>query len=116
MTEQIPPPVKRRFLALPSTRLGWWSVRIALGAVAIAFLSTLLLQLRGEEEEDTFTVWYAITLVIGFGQVVGGITAFVLALTAILRRDERSVLCLLPVFVGLFWLLFIAAEVLVGHD
>ena len=115
MTEQISPPVKRRFLALPSTRLGWWSVRIALGAVAITILQTLLLQLRGEEE-DTFTVWDAIRLVLGFGQVLGGIAAFVLALTAIFRRSERSVLCLLPVFVGLFWLLFIAAEVLVGHD
>ena len=114
MTELSPSPVKRRFFAFPSTRVGWWSVRVALGAIAIAVLSSLVMQLR--REEDTITVWYVIGLVFAIGQVVAGIAAFVLALIAIFRRTERSVLCLLPLLIGLFWLLFIAAEVFIGHD
>jgi hypothetical protein len=114
MTAQNRPPVKRRFFTFPSTRSGKWSVRVALGAIAIAVLSSLVLQLR--EGEDGFGVWYAIGLVFAIGQVAAGIAAFVLALIAIFRRNERSVLCLLPVLIGSFWLLFIAAEIFIGHE
>jgi hypothetical protein len=54
------------------------------------------------------TVGYTALLVMG--------ASAVLAAWAFLRHHDHAVVLALPVLSGLFWALFIAGEVLIGHD
>jgi hypothetical protein len=79
----------------PTTSLGWWAVAL-FGAFTVLNFSWRLLGPAGAYPSFLF-----------------GIAAGVVALIAMLRRHERSLAVLASVVLVL---LFVAAELLVGHE
>jgi purine-cytosine permease-like protein len=87
-------PQWRRFLSLPKTRLGWWSVGLAATFVVLLIFGYNVLSL------------YGIVL------LFSGLCSGVLGLFAVLRGHERSVLVWLAMLPGLFALAFLIGEFL----
>jgi hypothetical protein len=84
-------PMWRRFLTLPKTRLGWFSV--VLTAVFLLYLFTPTIGVSALEAENLPVI----------GLFMFGVTlaAAATGLMAVLRRGERSILMIFPVFIGL---------------
>jgi hypothetical protein len=80
----------RRFLSLPKTRLGWWSVGFT--AAFLLYLFALTIGVSALEAEN----------LPGIGLFMFGVTlaAAATGLMAVLRRGERSILMIFPVFIG----------------
>lgn len=105
-------PLWRRFLSPPGTRLGWWSlgflaahalVMVLLGVVGGALNAAGLPNMAGH-------LWLVATaLFVAGAPALAGIAT---GLVAVIRRDERSVLVILPV---LLVAIFLLAEALVPH-
>jgi hypothetical protein len=89
-----------RFLARPATKLGWWST-----ALAGAFLLVILTIISGQVPR----LWLRVA---GAAMVLSGLAAGVASLLAVLRHRERSWLVLLPLFLGAFFLLIVAVELI----
>jgi hypothetical protein len=98
----VPPPgrpLRRRILAWPSTRLGWWSVALA----------------------TTFVLLYIITptlpILSQFPLAVlsWGLAAGIVGLIAVIRRQERSGLVWFAMLPGLMVLLLVLGEFLAPH-
>jgi hypothetical protein len=96
------PPLWRRFLSLPKTRLGWWSV--GLTAAFLLYLFALTIGVSTLEAEN----------LPGIGLFMFGVTlaAAATGLMAVLRRGERSMLMIFPVFIGVSVLSFEVGEFL----
>jgi hypothetical protein len=92
----------RRFLSLPKTRLGWLSV--GLTAAFLLYLSALTIGVSALEAEN----------LPGIGLFMFGVTlaAATTGLMAVLRRGERSILMIFPVFIGLSVLFMEIGELL----
>ncbi len=101
----------RRLFALPSTRLAWWAVGLAVGVVALLAFDGAL---AGAGVPD----WgWGARLAVGLSGATGvaaAIVAGVLAVTAFVR-GERSVVLIPPVLFGAFWLMFVVGEVVSPH-
>ena len=105
-------PLWRRFLSLPATRLGWWSlgflaahafVMVLFGVVGGALNAAGLPNMAGHP-------WLIATaLSIAGAPALAGIAT---GLVAVIRRDERSMLVILPL---LLVAIFLLAEVLLPH-
>lgn len=89
-------------------RAGWF----ALGFVAMAALAALRVLLVGDPESMGGTVWMLFT---GFGALICGLTAGALALVALLRHGERSLVAWLALAPGLLALIFLLMELLFPH-
>jgi hypothetical protein len=92
-------PVKkrRRFAVWPTTRLGSWAVGLAAASVALLFGWSLMGRLGGVPG-------------LAFG-LAGG----VVALVAIFRREERAVTVFAALVPFLNVVVFLLAELLIGH-
>ena len=104
--------VWRRFISLPTTRLGWYSlgflgahalIMVALGIAGGVLAATGLPNLAG------YPWLIAAVLFVALGPALAGIAA---GLVALIWRGERSLLVLVPL---LLVVLFLLAEVLIPH-
>ena len=95
-------PMWRRFLSLPKTRLGWWSV--GLTAAFLLYLLGLTIGVSALEAENLPCI----------GLFMFGVTVAAAAtgLMAVLRRGERSILMIFTILLGLSVLFFEVGEFL----
>ena len=92
-------PLRRRVRWLPATRLGWWSLR--LGAAFAGFLVLrLALVASGQSGGDTFFSNLLLGL-LGLGAGASAIAAGLVALFAVVRRGERSLVVFFVILIGL---------------
>jgi hypothetical protein len=104
-------PVKGRFLGLPSTRLGWWSVGLAAAFEILMIInSTIFMRLP---EDVTWRV--TVLPFYGIFMMLCGLAAGIVGLIAVIRPHERSWLVWLTLLVGLNALVFVLGEFLVPH-
>jgi Fe2+ transport system protein B len=107
-------PSRTWFRLRPTTRLGWWAVRllVAFAAGLVVGMSLAAAGQIGGGEGSFDNLWLRVPLAgAGLTAVLAGVTA---AFT-IVRRGERSVLVFLPIIVGLFVAIFLLGEI-GGHD
>ncbi|MEZ4572509.1 MAG: hypothetical protein R2849_19770 [Thermomicrobiales bacterium] len=104
---------ERRFLALPKTRMGSWSLALDLAFFAFMMIFFALVA-WGERGGDTFFSNLRLTVPILLAGTAA-LAAGVASLFAILLRGERSVFSFGGVIIGAFVLFWIVAE-LIGHD
>lgn len=90
--------MKRWIAILPSTRIGWWAVGLAVANVVLVLGWRLMGPLGA---------------IPGFAC---GLAGGVVALTSIFRHGERAVAVFAAIVPLLFVLSFIVAELVVGHD
>jgi hypothetical protein len=90
----------RRFLLLPKTHLGWWSV--GLTAAFLLYLFALTIDVSALEVEN----------LPGIGLFMFGVTlaAAATGLMVVLRGGERSILMIFPVSIGVSVLFFEVGE------
>ncbi len=96
--QRLPVKKARRIAILPTTRLGRWSVRLAAASVVLV----LAWRVMGPAGAAP-----------GFAcGLVGG----VVALVAIFRRGERAITVFAALVPLVFVLVFVLAELIIGHD
>jgi len=111
-------PHRSRLHLRPTTRLGWWAVRLA---VAFAALFVVGMSLAGAGQkiggEGVFdNLWLTVPLMgAGLTAVLAGVLAGVTAAFAIVRRGERSVLVFLALIPGLLVAIFLMGEIVSPH-
>ena len=94
-----PLPGKRRRVALlPTTRLGKWAAGLAAASIVLNL------------------GWRLMGPLGGFPSLVCGLAGGIVALVAILRRGERSIAAYAALVIFLNVVVFVLAELLVGHD
>jgi hypothetical protein len=93
-----PPGRRRRPAIAPTTRLGNWAVGLAAAGVA----------LNG--------TWRLLGPLGGFPALALGVAGGIVALVAVFRRGERAVSVFAAVLPFIGVLLFLLAELLIGHD
>ena len=105
-------PMWRRFLSLPTTRLGWYSLGL-LGAHALVMvalgIASGVLAATGAPNLAGHPWLIGAVLFVALGPALAGIAT---GLVAMIWRGERSILVLGPV---LLVVLFLLAEALVPH-
>ena len=106
-------PLRRRVLGWPSTRLGWWSVGLAVGFFAFFGLFQALVA-SGQRGGETFfsNPWLALSILTA---AVSAIAAGATAAVAIFWRRERSFFSVVALFLGLFVAVFVLGEIVVPH-
>ena len=90
--------MRRRIAILPSTRIGWWAVGLAAANVALVHGWSLMGPLGA------------------FPGFACGLAGGVVGLIAIFRHRERAVAVFAAVVPLLLVAIFIAGELLIGHD
>ncbi len=103
---------------LPTTRLGWWAVRL-LAVFAAGLVVGMSLAAAGQISggEGAFdNLWLTVPLTgAALTAIVAGVLAGAAAAFTIFRRGERSILVFLPLIVLGFFAIFLVGE-LVGHE
>ena len=102
----------RKFLGLPQTRLGWWSIGCAAIFVLLFMLWLLYLKATPMERPTFFSDPLHAVLILG--AAVSAISGAIVGTMAFLVKHERSLLPLLSIIVGGFVLYWTIAE-LIGH-
>ena len=103
-------PSWRRFLSLPSTRLGWWSFTLMVAfLLGMIFNGAVLMQL------PEGALWRPLLILYGFLLLACGLGAGITAIIALVRMHERSWLVWLPLLAGLFVVFLLLGEFLVPH-
>ncbi len=104
-------PSGQRFLARPSTRLGWWSVALT-ATFAVLFLINAFVFMPAR----VVVPWGQVLLPFyGIAMLVCGLAAGLTGLIAVTRRHERSWLVWLTLLPGLFVAFLLLGEFLVPH-
>jgi hypothetical protein len=99
---------QRKFLARPSTRLGWWSVALAAAFSALFILNAaVFMRLPEAPWQPIVGPFY------GIAMLLCGLAAGVTAAIAVVRQGERSWLVWLPLLLCLFVFFLVVGE-LVG--
>ncbi len=101
----------RRFLALPHERLGWWAVGLAAGVVV---LLPVLGAIAGFGTAD----WgWGVRLALGLSGTAAVATALAAGVIAVIAivKGERSLVLLVPLLFGAFWVIFVLGEFLSPH-
>ena len=100
-------PLKRRILRWPSTRLGWWSVGLAVTFVALFIINVAVINSTLETLwRQTLLPYYVIFM------LFCGLTAGIVGLIAVIRQQERSWLVWLAILTGLFVIVIVLGEFL----
>ena len=104
-------PLSRRVLSIPRTSLGKWSMRL-LAAFVVLFSLFIGVGITADAARipfsNPFRFWSILVTLIS--TVVSAVAAGVVALVAIFRRAERSILMLLPLLVAAFVLFWTIGE------
>jgi ATP/ADP translocase len=111
MDNQTDQPTKHRSLVWPVTRHGWWAIGLMALYTVLSILNMAVFMRETFSEQVTRTIlpFYGIFM------LLCGIACAIIALVAIIRKKERSILvwiCLLP---GLFVLFLVFGELLFPH-
>ena len=105
-------PPRGRFFRMPSTQLGWWSVRLA-SAFAVLFIINSLVFMPTSESTAP---WRQVALPFyGIFMMLCGVGAGITGLVAVIWRRERSWVVWLTLLPGLFAIFFVLGEFLVPH-
>ncbi len=89
---------------LPQSRLGKWSVGLAVAFIALMTLPWFLSRIISERIGIPFGFTF------GISAILSGIAALVTGLISVLKQRERAVLVFLAMLMGLFALVFIIGE------
>ena len=109
------PPLWRRVLSFPKTRLGWWSVGLAATSVVMLIFGygvfeVLMVRVLGRYQE---TQWEGMAITFyGITMLLCGLAGGVVSLIAVIRQHERSWLVWLAMVPGLASLVFLIGEFL----
>jgi hypothetical protein len=101
----------RRFLKLPGTQLGWWSLGLAVVYVLLTIINSAVFMRLNEDVpwRTTLLPFYGIFM------LLCGFAAGVVGLIAVTRQHERSWLVWLSILIGLNTLIFVLGEFLIPH-
>lgn len=103
----------RRYLTIPRTALGRWSLALAAGFFVFMFLFFQQANAPGRDRSTFFSDPINAALLVG--AALSGIGGGVAALLAVGLRRERSLLLLPVVLLAAVVLLFSLGEILGGH-
>ena len=105
------PLLRRRILGRPSTRLGWWSVGLAVTFVILFIINSTVFMPSSVDAplRQVVLPFY------GMAMLSCGLAAGIVGLIAVIRRHERSWLVWLTILPGLMVLFFVLGEFLVPH-
>lgn len=109
-------PNGRRLHVLPVTAAGRWSLLLMLSfplAIVVMLVLTNFLGQTGGETIADASPWLTLSLV---GGVTGTLAGGLAAVYAIVASHERAVAIVLPILVAVLVFLFMAGELLIGHD
>ena len=99
----------QRLAFLPQTRLGWWSLGVAIAGVALFVVGAFVL--TSNRPEGPGVPMFLVSV-----PALGGlIAAGIIAVVAWFRRQERSLLVLLTVLPSLFAIYFVIGEFVFPH-
>ena len=99
----------QRLAFLPQTRLGWWSLGVAIAGVALFVVGSFVL--TSNRPEGPGVPMFLVSV-----PALGGlIAAGIIAVVAWFRRQERSLLVLLTVLPSLFAVYFVMGEFVFPH-
>lgn len=106
-------PFWRRFLGLPRTRAGKWSLGLLAGCLLAFFLMQLLV-VSGQRGGDTFldNLWLSLPALAG---LLCALAAGAMAAVAVIRHGERSLFAFLALLLGLLLLVFLVGEIATPH-
>jgi hypothetical protein len=102
-----------RFIVLPKSYLGKWSIGF-IAAFIVFFLIFQLLVASGQRGGETFFSNLALTIPILLAGIFG-VLAFFTGVIGVIRNRERSILVFLAILIGFFILLFSIGEVAYPH-
>jgi hypothetical protein len=101
-----------KFLGLPRTKLGWWSVGLAAAFVVMFIVNVAVFGPSSGGD----TAWRNVLLpVFAIGMLTIGVAAGVVALVAVIQKRERSWLVFLPLLPAAFVIFFLLGEFLTPH-
>ena len=100
------------FVGMPRTRLGWWSIGLAIAFLVFFVLWLLYVQATPMARPTFFSDPLHAFLILG--ATAAAITGAIVGVVALVARRERSFTILLSVLLGAFVLSWTMAE-LVGH-
>ena len=95
----------RRILGLPSTRMGWWSIGLAIAFVGLLVLWWLYVSRWRPTPRPTFFS-DPVSACLLLGAAAAGISGAIAGVLAFVAKRERSFLILLSVLLGacvLYW-------------
>jgi hypothetical protein len=104
-----------KITALPTTKLGTWSIFLALGVFVFFFITRrMAMMLGGRPGNETFfgNPFAAISAILAW---LSGAGAFVAGAVSFIKSRERSIFVGLAALFGLFVTLFGLGEFLVPH-
>ena len=98
----------------PSTRWGWWAVRLAALFVLLFVINSAVFMPLGQNPANER--WMHMYLpYYGIAMILCGLTAGVIGLFAVIRKHEHSWLVWLTILPGAFVLFLVLGEFLVQH-
>ena len=105
-------PVRRaKVFARPISNVGWWSVGLGAGFVALLLVNLIVFM-----PSTGIITWREVILpFFAGGMLLCGLAAGIVALISVVRRGERSWMVLLILLAGLMLLVFLLGELLVPH-
>lgn len=108
---QVNVPWWRHILKLPGTRLGWWSLGLAVVFVILMIINSVVFMRLTEDLpwRTTLLPFYGIFM------LLSGFAAGVIGLTAVTSQHERSWLVWFSILIGLNTLIFVLGEFLIPH-
>ncbi len=105
---------------LPKTKLGWWSLGLAVAMPVLFFIGMSFATLLYESvpaggtilEDITVRPALALTMLAG---MASGISAFIVGLIAIIRQKERALLVYGATLTGVLLIIFLFGEFIFPH-
>jgi nicotinamide riboside transporter PnuC len=112
LSENTSPSSSWVVLRRPRTRLGWWSIALAVTFVVLYIINSTVFM-----PSTADAPWRQVILPFyGIAMLSCGLAAGIVGLIAVIRRHERSWLVWLAILPGLFALFFVLGEFLVPHQ
>ena len=109
-----------RISILPKTKLGWWSLGLAVAMPVLFFIGMSFTNLLYKSVPAGGTIFkdivvrpaLALTMLAG---MVSGVSAFIIGLVAIIRQKERALLVYGATLIGALLIIFLFGELIFPH-